>query len=507
MRNKNDQPRALRLTAVAVAAALIAGCTLGPDPERPVTAADGAPSYVNAVQEAPPPAGNLVWWERFGDPITADLVRLALENNTDLQAAAARVLEAEALLRAAGGARLPQVGYGTSVIRQRSSFVLPQVGRITPKSTTYAYDLNVSWQMDLFGKLKRNRQAAWASMLAEEAAAEAVMHSVIAAVVRARVQVATLERALAITAGIRESRESTLRTVDHRYRTGLTGALDLYSARENLSSAKAAEVTLEGSLSPARHALDVLVGRRPGSGPLLPDTLPELPDLEPVPVGLPVELLDRRPDLRGSELRLAAATYGVGTALADLYPSLSLTASRGGRSDTLTDLLSSEALVYNAVVGLLGPIFAGGQIRANVDGARARMEQAAASYAGAVLQALRDVENALVAGDTLREVLEHNKRRVVEAEAADRLANDRYKRGVETLLRVLDTERRLRAAQNALITTTAELWNVRIDLFLALGGDWGSGDAGSGHGEEAEIDAAVGPASDSQDPQLENEVS
>jgi multidrug efflux system outer membrane protein len=420
------------------------------------------------------------------------LVREALENNTDLMVAAARMLEAEAVLEKAGASRWPQIGYGAGANRTKNSFVLPQIGRVSIYSTTYSTNLDVSYMVDLFGKLKRTRQSAWASLLAEEAAAEAVMHSVIAGVIRARVQMATAENALAITRGIRGSWESTLSTVERRYRNGLVGAVDLYLARENYSSARATEVAVEGSAQQARHALDVLVGRRAGTGPELPRTLPDLPDLEPVPLGLPVELLDRRPDLRQAEASLAAATYGVGAALADLYPSVTLSGSVGNNSDTLDDLLSSDTLIYRAVLGLVGPLFTGGERRAEVAAARARAEQAAAVYAGTVLQALREVEDALVAGETIEESLRHTERRVAEARAADRLARERYQRGVETLLRVLETERRLRLAEEALIVTKADLWNARIDLFLALGGDWYPADGGQADGEDdGEVVTAV----------------
>jgi len=457
---------------LALVAAAAASCTLGPEPARPVSAADHAPTYVHGSADPSRPSTGGLWWERFGDRATSQLVRVALEHNTDLHLAAARVLESQALLRAAGGARLPQVGYGLSVSRQRNSFVLPEIGRISPESTTWGADLDISWQADLFGKLKRTQQSAWASLLAEQAGRDAVLHTVVANVVRTRVLVATAQRALTIARDIRTSWESTASTVERRYLSGLVGPVDLYLARENLASARAAEVALEGQVKTAMNALDVLVGRRPGTSGDLPDTLPRLPDLAQVPTGLPAELLDRRPDLRQSELRLAAATYGIGVALADLYPSLSLTASGGFRSDTLEALVSSDTLIFNAVANLIGPLFTGGQRRAGVDAARARAGQAASSYAGAVLRALREVEDALVLEQSIREQLAHTEQRVRDARAADRLARDRYQRGVETLLRVLETERRVRLAEESWITTQASLWNARIDLFLSLGGDW-----------------------------------
>lgn len=463
-----------RLATVVAVITAAAACTLGPEPERPVTAAAGAEAFVNQPEAEAAAASGLPspWWESFGDPATSELVLEALRQNTDLRVAAARMLEAEAALQRAGAARWPQVGYDAGASRTKTSFVLPEIGRRSIFSTNFSTDLSVTYVVDVFGKLKRTRQAAWAGLLAEEAAAEAVLHSVVAGVVRSRVRVATVERALAIATDIRSSWEVTLRTVERRYQSGLVGAVDLYLARENLSSAQAAETTLTGAVQEARHALDVLVGRRPGTGPALPGTLADLPDLDPIPLGLPIELLDRRPDLRQAEQRFAAATYGVGAALADLYPSITIGGSVGTRADSIDDLFSADAVVYQALMGVAGPLFEGGARRAEVAAARARAEQAAAGYAGAVLVALREVEDALVRESAVRESLEFTDRRVAEARAANRLSRDRYQRGVETLLQVLETDRRLRAAEEALISGTAELWNSRIDLFLALGGDW-----------------------------------
>jgi len=469
--------RSTWLAAVAAGATLlsVSGCTLGPEPARPITAADASGAYVFAEdQEAADSPPVTAWWRTFGDETTTELVELALENNTDLQAAAARVLEAEAGLRRAHGARLPQVGFGASATDQRVSFVLPEIGRRTIDSTTYSYNFNVSWQTDLLGRLKRTQQASWASLLAQEEARQAMVHTIVSLVVRSRVLVATAERALAINQEITKSWESTTNTVERRYRAGLAGAVELHLARENLAAVRASEAVIAGQLGLARLALDVLAGRRPGSGEPLPDTLSELPSLEPVPLGLPAALLDRRPDLRQAEMQLASATYGVGAAIANLYPDLSLTGSIGASDDSLNDLTLTDGLVYNAVANLVGPIFSGGQRRANVDAAKARAEQATALYAGAVLTALREVEDSLVLGDSTQLNWEFSDQRVSEARAADRLAKQRYQRGVETLLTVLETERRLRLAEQAIINATADVWNARIDLFLALGGDWGT---------------------------------
>jgi len=503
-------PRVATTTAAVVLIVITAACTLGPEPERPETAADVGEAYVYAAEDAELELCEISpWWRTFGDETTVELVELALENNTELRAAAARVLEAEARLKRAGGARLPQVGYGISASDQRNSFVLPEIGRRDIDSTTYSYDLSVAWQADLFGRLKRTKQSQWALLLAEEASQEAVTHMVVASVVRARVLVATAAWALDINEEITRSWEATTRTVERRYRAGIAGAVELHLARENLAASRASEAVIAGQLEQARLALDVLVGRRPGSAEMLPATLPQLPSLDPVPVGLPLALLDRRPDLRQAEMQLASATFGVGAALANLYPDLSITGSVGENGDRINDLDFSN-FVYNIIGNLTGPLFTGGQRRADVDAARARAEQAAAGYAGAVLNALREVEEALVMGEATTTSFSLTTERVAEARAADRIAKERYQRGVENLLTVLETERRLRRAEQAIITTTSDVWNVRIDLFLALGGDWGTEPPPETQniedGEEAEV-VSAGLEPSTQDSELKTQDS
>jgi outer membrane protein TolC len=182
--------------------------------------------------------------------------------------------------------------------------------------------------------------------------------------------------------------------------------------------------------------------------------------------------MDRRPDVRAAELRLAAATARIGVKISQLFPNLTLTASAGFRSDSLSDIVSDEGLVYSALFRLLQPIFKGGQLRAQVDAARAQAEEASANYAGVVLNALKEVENALVREEMVQRRLSALEVRFREAKAAESLARERYIRGVERVIVVLETERRRRIAQNELINAKSDLWNARLDLFLALGGDW-----------------------------------
>lgn len=474
----------VRILGLAVGALLTSGCVVGPVYQRPPTVADGEEPFVNAPgsgatvdpaslpASAPTSLDDAPWWRSLGDPLTDRLVAEALESNTDLRTAAARVLEAQAQMKQSRSSLFPELSVGAAANRSKTSFNLPQTGRVAVYSTTYSTDLNLSYSLDLFGKLKRTRQSAWAQLLARQEARLTVLHTVVAEVVRGRVRLSILGRAERVAEDIRNSRRSTLDSVRRRYESGLTNALDLRLAKENLAAAEA-QLTLVGQqLEQATLALDVLVGRRPGRGEGADALLSPLPPVTPVPLGLPADLLDRRPDLRQAEHELTAGTALVGAAVADLFPSLSLTASGGSRSDSLGDLLSSESIVYNAVANLLAPIFDGGRRRAAVIGAEARVEQAAANYAGAVLRALREVEDALVRDRAGRDRLRHLEDRLEQARAADRMARDRYRRGVADLLQVLESERRLSGAEDAINAARGDLWNARIDLHLALGGDW-----------------------------------
>jgi len=460
-----------RLPAAALALAVAAGCTLGPDPGRaPRTAADGAGRWAGAPPTEAQPDD--AWWTRFGDPVTSQLVRRALEANPDVHAAAARVLEAEARLAQATGARWPQADVTGTASRTKFSFVLPRIGRVGIYSTTFNEQLQVSYQLDLFGRLRRTAQAAWAELLATEADRRAVINSLVAQVIRTRVEIATLERRLEVARRAAASWRASEESTRARYEAGLADAAELASVRAGRAAAEAAVPRLERALAEARTALDVLVGRRPGSAAPPPPTLPDLPDLEPVPAGVPAALLDRRPDLVAARQRFAAATARIGVALAALYPSLTITASGGVVGDRIQDLTDSAGLIYSAALNLLQPLFRGGQLRAEVRAARARAEQAAATYAGAVLRAMKEVEDALAAEDALRRELASAEAAREAAADAERLARWRYERGLVDLPQLLAAQRQLAAAEDALLLARQAIWEARVALHLALGGDW-----------------------------------
>lgn len=428
------------------------------------------------------------WWERFGDPITAELVSDALERNYDLKAAAARVLQAQAGLGEARGRLWPEVSYNLG--RDRSKRYInfggsgggpsdPNLGfdlsgfKFSPLTTTWSQGVSVSYLVDLWGKLRRAKRAAWEELLATEANRQALTHSVIAQVIQARIGVATAQRRLALAQANVESLQQTAEITERRYQQGLVTPVDVRLTRANLQSAKSRVPSLAAALARARYSLDVLVARAPGTSPDLPKTLPDLPELAPLPLGVPASLLDRRPDVRAAELSLRAANERIAVSIAQLYPDLTLTGSYGTSADRWEDIWDREFEIYSAISNLSAPIWKGGQIRAQIDAAKARYVELAANYAGAVLEAMRQVEDALISERALRAQIEYVRVQLEESQAAEQLSLRRYERGVESLLTVLESERRRRIAEQELTILKGQLWTARVNLHLALGGDWG----------------------------------
>ena len=458
---------------------ILSGCMVGPDYSRPETPAEISGGYYNAgkhEQDVNDFSEIDRWWEQFGDPTTAVLVRESLENNYSLKAAAARVLQAQAVLTEIHGRRLPDISYSLTRDRSKRSFNFGGLGgggRFTVMSTTWSQGISVAYILDLFGKLKRSEQAAWAELLAVEANEQVLINSMVATVINTRVNIATLQRRLAIARANTQSMKKSVGIVERRYEQGLVGPVDIRLVRENLAQLEVIEPIIELSLITARNALDELLARRPGSSDELPQTLEDLPDLGPVPVGLPASLLDRRPDVRAAEFMLRASNERIGVSIAQLYPDLTIVGNFGYSADTVEDIFQQdETEMFSALMSLAQPIFKGGQIRAQIDAAEARYAELAANYAGTVLAAMREVEDALITEQMLQTQLKHALVQFREASAAESLSKQRYERGVEGILTVLISERSRRISEQEVTILKGRIWNNRVNLFLALGGDW-----------------------------------
>ena len=417
-----------------------------------------------------PGESRLLWWTQFNDPVVDELVGMALENNLNLRIAAANLAAAEATVRRAHGNRWPSLSAGLT--GDRAFATLDTGDRFYTDNS--ALSLGAAWQADLFGKLRGIENSASAEYLASYEDQVALTQAIIASVVSQRVRIDSADRRLELARSTAASRENTLNIVERRYRMGVSGvsAVDIYLARENLSAARADIAAREQELGVAINALDILLGRKPGSEQVNYQAMDNIPQLDFSIAGIPASLLDQRPDLRAAEFRVVAANERVGVAIADLYPNLTLTGRVGTQSGDFGDLASTDNLFGSALAELSASLFRGGALRAEVDASRARLEAQALRYSVAVLQAMREVEDALIINRQLAERIDRVRQQAADATQAERLANERYRNGIENLLTVLETERRRRNSQDLLLLLEEQLWNARINLHLALGGTW-----------------------------------
>jgi NodT family efflux transporter outer membrane factor (OMF) lipoprotein len=446
--------------------AVIWGCASAPGRVHPDTGIEVPPDWtVPAAATVPIEPG---WWADFGDSDLDSFVAEALENNRDLRAALARLDAAAASARIAGADLKPKIGIGLEATRQRFNPAALGFGGDSRTFDTFGVSLDTQWEVDLWGRIRAGTAAAIADYQAVEADLEAARLSIAGqtakawfSLTEARLQVELAER-------IVDSFRSTVDRVHSRYRSGLRPSLDLRLARSDLAAGEALlEQRLE-QLDRTARQFEILLGRYPAAGE---DGAADLPGIsDTIPESLPAELISRRPDLAAAERRLAAADARIAQARRALYPGISLTARGGTLSSDLSDLLDGDFRVWSLVGDLLQPIFQGGRLRAGVDLAEADSNRALAEFAQAVLRALGEVESALAAEGYLERREADLARAARQAEAALELANTRYDNGIENLITVLEAQRRSLNRQSELLSVRRLRLDVRIDLYLALGG-------------------------------------
>lgn len=464
--------------AAVAAAALATGCSVAPPPPPEPPAAPV--EWVEARPAATPAA--TPWWSGFGEPELDRLVAEVLAANHDLAASAERVEAAAAQARIAGAELRPQIAAALDAARQRRNFVgFPIPGSqgkvLSTTTTTFTGSLSVAWEADLWGRLRAGQAAALAGLEAASADLEAARLSLAAQAVKGWFALAEADRQLALAEATAGSRRLSREQIARRYRAGLRGPLDLRLARSGEAAAAALVAQRRRQRQAAARRLELLLARYPaGSGP---DTGPALPPPPPpAPAGLPSELLARRPDLRAVERRLAAAGYRVARARAALYPALRLTGSAGRLSDEATDLLDDDFSIWSLVGGLLQPVLQGGRLRAGVALAEADHRAAVELFRQSVLRAFAEVESALAAETWLSDELAALTTAAAEAEAARRLAEERYRRGLGDYLAVLEAQRQVLDTRGRQLAVHRALLDERVNLHLALGGDLGGGQPG-----------------------------
>ena len=462
-----------RCLTFAGAACVFCGCatTVGDRvPDEPVVT---PASYHEEVAEAPAVAIEARWWRSFDSPALDALVEEALAQNHDLAIAAARVAAAEAEARIAGADLYPAIGIGLTGRRARQNFIgFPIPGSdsdvLSTTSTNLGLSLDVSWEADLWGRLRARQRAAVAEVAASRADLEGARLSLAGLVVRTWIALIEAGQQIALAERTLASRSDTRRRVEARYRRGLTNSLDLRLARSEAAQASSSLLQRRREHEVLQRTLEVLLGRYPEAGLRQPADLPAVP--APVPAGLPSELVARRPDLVAAELRLTGAGARVAEARRALYPRLTLTGSAGTASGTLEDLLDGDFSVWSLAGGLLQPLFQGGRLRAGVDLAEAGEEALLAEYVQGVLDALSEVETALAAERFLDQQVDFLRVAAAESGQAEELALTRYSNGLEGYLSVLEAQRQSFLSEASLLLRTRDRLIARVDLILALGG-------------------------------------
>lgn len=478
-----------RLTIGSCIVALAGGCAVGPDYKQPQSSVPAR--WAEPVVEADGAAERDLsrWWTTLNDPTLDRLIDEAVAGNLDLREATARVREARAQRGVVAADGLPQIDAAGSYERFRNSEQAFRSGNSGGPGVGFGDDqahdyyqagFDASWEIDIFGRVRRSVESAEAGAQAAVENRRDVMVTLLAEVARTYIELRSFQSRVQIAHENETVQLDTLDITTAKFKAGLTSDLDVARAESQLATTRAAIPPLEAGVRQSVHRLGVLMGREPAA--LLEELetpLPIPPHSAGVPAGLPSELLRRRPDIRRAERELAAATANIGVATADLYPRFSLTGTFGFASGEFGDLFQSDARFWSVGPAVRWPLFHGGRIRANIDVQNARQEQAAARYEKVVLTALEDVENALVNYARERARLESLRVAVAAEERAVELARQLYGPGLTDFFSVLDTQRQLFALQDQAMTSQGAVASNLVALYKALGGGWESYEPGT----------------------------
>jgi multidrug efflux system outer membrane protein len=467
--------RKFSYSCAALAVGLIlGGCMkMGPDYHRPDIGVQVPPQY-----EYAPTGKTLVepedqWWRSFNNPELNQLVQEALHNNLDIKVATAAVLEVRAQLVETRANRYPSVGLEADAQRRQSPVIgFSQGGSFSTRTDIYTFSLPASFELDLWGRLARAEEAARANLLQAEENRRTVAQTVVAETISLYLQMESVERQIDITKKRIASFRRSLTFVENRYKRGLAPVLDVRQARRVLAGAESILPTLQQELGITQQQLAVLLGRYPETRP--PRLQPEdyYNRLDPVPPGLPSELLLRRPDVRAAEAQLTALNAEIGVRKASRFPRITLTAAYGYSSDDLSRLFRPEGELWNIAVGLAQPIFDAGKLKAGQKAAEARYQGGVAEYAKTVLIAFAEVEGGFLTREEQLKRRDHVVKFVINARAAQRIAESRYQRGLVDYLTVLDTQRTRFQGEIDLVEVDFAILNNRVTLHRALGGGW-----------------------------------
>lgn len=455
--------------AGAGAAIFLTGCAVGPNYKRPAVDAPG--NYRFAASPSTNSIGDLPWWEVFKDPILLDLITAAVTNNYDLQRAVARVEQARNLAVAARAPLFPQVGYGGNVGRGRNAVFNSPAPLNGATESSAAASLNAFWEIDLWGRIRRLSEAARAEYLATDEARRGITTTLVSDVATAYFQLLQFDQELAIQQAATNAYTSSLRLFEDRLKNGVASKLETDRAAAALANAASIIPRLELSIATTENQLNTLLGRNPG--PIARNSLTNQALVTPdIPAGLPSELLRRRPDILAREQLLIAANANVGASLANFFPQIGLTTFIGKVSPELSAFTAGSANMWNVGASVAGPLFQGGQLRAQYRASKAKFDEAKATYEQGVLAALQEVSDALITREKLGEARVYNEQAAVALTSSVELATQRYVGGRSSYYEVLQAQQELYPTQRAEVQAQVGELVAVIQLYKALGGGW-----------------------------------
>jgi multidrug efflux system outer membrane protein len=450
-------------------ALFFAGCAVGPNYKRPPV--NAPETFRGETDISTNSFANLPWWQVFHDDTLQGLIRTALTNNYDLLIAVTRVEQARALAAQARAGFFPQLNYAATAARGQNV-----AGGNIPAPTgtignVFAADVNASWEIDLWGRIRRLNESARAQFLASEEARRDVMISLVAEVAQDYFQLLALDRQLAIARQSTNSFGESLKIFNQRLHGGVASILETSSAEALMDASAATIPELEQQIALQENQLSVLLGQNP-SAIVRENTSLEKQMLPEVPAGLPSALLERRPDIREAEQQLRSANAEVGVAQANFFPQLNLTGLFGEVSPELSTFTSGGNVAWGIAAGLTGPLFHGGQLRAQYAQARAAREQFALQYQAAVLNAFQEVSDALISRDKSGVAGSQQSRAVEAYKIAVKISMERYRMGSADYYEVLQEQQLLFPAENTLVQFQLNQLLAVVQLYRALGGGW-----------------------------------
>jgi multidrug efflux system outer membrane protein len=457
--------RSAPLAAALLAALTLQACALGPNYRRPETPLPEAFRGDDAPQ--PESLADLPWWDVFHDDVLQGLIAEALRNNYDLQTAVARVEQARGVLVSTRSAIFPQGTYQGDASRGRSFF------GFTGNSTfnVFAGTLNLAWEIDLWGRIRRATEAARAQLLATDEFRRGVVLTLVSEVAQAYLQLRQLDVQLEIAERATDTFQKTLDLFQRQFEGGVGTKLAVARGEAALAQAAAAIPDTERAIVSTENAISILLGWPPTDIPrgatLTEQRLPPRP-----PPGLPAAILERRPDVRQAEQVLRSANAEVGVAVTDFFPRLGLTALYGGQSTELEMIVKGPGNVWQIAASVAGPLFQGGRLIGNYKSAVANWEATKSQYEQTVLTSLREVSDALVDSDKLLGVRDEQAEAVTALQEASELATIRFTGGLATYFEVLEAQQQLFPAAQQLAETERDQLLAVVELYRALGGGW-----------------------------------